>query len=40
MCHVLVANLIVVGVPRLVNYLFSTCNQFDQLIVKRKWELI
>ena len=40
MCRVLVANPLVVGMPRLVYCLFSTCNQFDHLAVKRQWELI
>ena len=38
MCSVFVANLLVVSMPRLVYCLFSACNQFDHLIVKRKWK--
>jgi hypothetical protein len=40
MCHVLVDNLFVVGMPRLVHFLLSICNQFGQICITSKWELI
>jgi hypothetical protein len=40
MCHVLVANPFVLGLPRLVYCLLSTCNYFGHLEVRSQWELI
>jgi hypothetical protein len=31
MCHVLVDNPYVVGMPRLVHFLLNICNQFGQI---------
>jgi hypothetical protein len=40
MCRVLVANPLMAYMPCLVYCLFSTCNQFDHLLVKKQWELV
>jgi len=40
MCCVLAITPLVVGFPRLVYCLLSTCNQFGHLQIKSQWELI